>query len=95
MSLPDVSVELEVGSVIEINKMLLERTIEREKQQLMKLRHGGERTCFETGRTHSFPQPEGETKDSWEIEDRPHETSSLWTSCGLLLCLPDFPILKD
>lgn len=40
MSLLDVSIELEVGSVIEINKMLLERTIEREKQQQVILRHG-------------------------------------------------------
>lgn len=40
MSLLDVSIELEVGSVIEINKMLLERTIKREKQQQMMLSHG-------------------------------------------------------
>lgn len=42
MSLLDVSIELEVGSVIEINKMLLERTIKREKQQQVMLRHGDE-----------------------------------------------------
>lgn len=49
------------------------------------------KTGFEKGRTHPFPSLR---EDTWEIENTPHETSSLRTNCGLL-SLPYFPSLKD